>query len=253
MVWPVKGYGINKAYGIKGQYWKACGWHTGADIAAPKGTPILAPISGTIRHRNYGSSFGPYQFVISPSAGQPFANEEVFFAHCLDRLPDGTEVKYGQRISRVGAFGTTTGPHLHIERHLVKGQWNCGVMLNPQPILDWQPTSAPPPSSGWKYPSGTKVYEKYLKWKGHEQNSDKKSVSIGAWQDMLNRHKLVGGANLPITEAWHEMTASETQKCQAQHIPPADSPLSAVFVGPKQFEHVKADVKAPYVWVADTT
>jgi len=145
-MWPIPGYAINQAYGIKGKYWKACGWHTGADIAAPKGTPILAPIAGTIRWRNYGSSFGRSQFVISPSKGQPFANEELFVAHTIDRLPDGTEVRAGQHIARVGADGNATGPHGHFERHSRKQAWYCGVMLNPQDMFNWKPTSAPAPA-----------------------------------------------------------------------------------------------------------
>lgn len=250
---PVRGYGVSTPYRKVGSWWKACGWHTGVDIAAPRGTPIYAPIAGTIRHRNYGSCFGSRQFVISPSAGQPFAAGEVFFAHVLSRLPDGTRVEAGQKISEVGSEGCSSGPHLHLEYHSVKQQWSCGVMRDPAPILAWQPSGGggTPPSGDWKYPSGTKVHQKYLKWRGHEQNADKKSTSIGAWQDMLNRHSLQGGATLPITEAWHSMTAAETQKCQTQHVPPADQPLEAVFVGPKQFEHVKADTKSPYVWVPD--
>jgi hypothetical protein len=257
MVNPVPGFSITTPYRKVGSWWRACGWHTGVDLAAPSGTAIVAPIPGTIRHRNYGAAFGPYQFVISPdpgSTGDPLMdNGEVFFAHNLDRLPDGTQVRAGQRISRVGSLGNSSGPHLHMELHAAKGQWNCGTMRNPQRAIDWQPAGSAPPSDQWKYPSGTKVYAKYLKWKGHEQNSDGKSTSIGAWQDMLNHHSLSGGVTLPVTEAWHSMTAAETQKCQTQHVPPADTPLEQVFVGPKQFDHVKSDVGAPYVWIADTS
>lgn len=250
MVHPVRGYGISTPYRAVGSWWKMCGWHTGVDIAAPLGTPIYAPISGTIRHRNYGDCFGKFQFVISPSKGQPFAEGEVLFAHTRNRLPDGTEVKYGQLISYVGREGCSSGPHLHMQYHITKQQISCGVIRNPQPIIDWRPTA--PPSSGWKYPAGTKVYEKYLGWDGHLLNDDQKSISIGCWQEMMDKHPLEGGANIKITEQWDEPTALETQKCQSQHIPPPDQPLKAVFVGPKQFEHVKAATKSPYIWVADT-
>lgn len=254
---PVRGYGISTPYRKTGSWWKMCGWHTGVDFAAPLGTPIYAPVPGTIRWRAYGTCWGKRQFVISPdpgSTGDPLIdNGEILFAHTLDRLADGTNVKAGQLIARVGNEGCSSGPHLHMQLHTRKQQCTCSVFYNPQRVLDWQPSGTkPPPSSGWKYPAGTKVYAKYLRWKGHEQNADGKSTSIGAWQDMLNRHSLQGGTTLPVTEAWHSMTAAETQKCQTQHVPPADQPLEAVFVGPKQFEHVKAATKAPYEWVGDT-
>lgn len=249
MVWPIPGREITSAYGIKGQHWKACGWHTGADIAAPKGTPILAPIAGTIRHRSYGSAFGPNQFVISPSKGQPFADEEFFVAHTLDRLKDGTEVKAGQHIARVGDLGNATGPHGHFERHKGKGAWSCGVMLNPQAMFDWQPASAPPPASGkWIFPSGHKVYAKYLKVNGHEQNPDRESDSIKALQEMLNKHKMPGGTNLPVTGKYWTQTDTEVRLCQRLHIPPADAAMKS-YVGPKQFAHLKSAVGAPYIWV----
>jgi murein DD-endopeptidase MepM/ murein hydrolase activator NlpD len=143
MVTPVPGYKISTGYGIAGKHWKACGTHTGVDFQAPRGTVVVAAIAGTIRHRQYGSAFGPYQFAISPSAGQPFANDEVFYAHVLDRLPDGTEVHVGQAISHVGSLGNATGPHLHFEYHVGKNNWSCGTMRNPAPVI--ASGSAPPP------------------------------------------------------------------------------------------------------------
>lgn len=249
MVWPVKGYAINQPFGKKGEYWKACGYHTGVDIAAPRGTVIVAPVPGTIRHRNYGAWAGDAQFVISPDPGSTgddlIDHGEVFFAHVQTRLPDGTQVEAGQPISKVGNKGNSTGPHLHLELHSRKQQWNCGVMRNPQRVLDWKP------GAGWRYPAGTKVYQKYLKWDGHLQNADGLSTSIGCWQEMLHAHPLQYGSDVEITEQWNRAVAHETQKCQSQHVPPPDQPVEAVFVGPRQFEHVKGMTGAPYVWVPE--
>jgi hypothetical protein len=226
-----------------------CGWHTGVDIAAPLGTAIYAPISGTIRHRNYGSCFGKHQFVISPSpgdTGDPLIDKgEVFFAHTTSRLADGTRVRYGQRIASVGSEGCSSGSHLHMEFHSVKQQSTCSVMRNPQPILDWRP------GVNWRYPVGTKVYQKYLKWDGHLQNADGLSTSIGCWQEMMHVHPLQYGSDVKVTEQWNRVVAHETQKCQSQHIPPPDQPVEAVYVGPKQFEHVKNATNAPYIWVPE--
>lgn len=146
---PVPGYKVSTAYGARSRYWSCQkdsagrGIHTGVDIAAPKGTPIVAPIAGTIRHRKYGSAFGKFAFSISPSKGQPFADGEVFFAHTLDRLKDGTKVKAGDRIARVGDLGNVTGPHLHMEfLPRSKGRWACGLHANPKPIIDHKEPSS---------------------------------------------------------------------------------------------------------------
>ena len=100
---PVPGKSISTPFGKRGKHWSckktsAGGIHTGVDFAAPSGTKIVAPIAGTIRHRNYGSAFGRHQFAISPSKGQPFAKGEVFFAHTRTRLKDGTKVKIGDKV-----------------------------------------------------------------------------------------------------------------------------------------------------------
>lgn len=235
---PVRGYGISSAYGRKGPYWKTCGWHTGADIAAPRGTPIYAPISGTIRHRNYGSAFGPYQFVISPSKGQPFAEGEVFFAHVLNRLPDGTRVTAGQRISAVGSLGNATGPHLHIELHDRKQEWSCRVMRNPQPVLDWKPSVGvtPPPSGGYPTPTSKKVYLSKLKY------GQKDSDSVWYLQDALNKHSLPAPGNFtinPKTGGYFSQTDTQVRTCQ-QHHGFGNDPEKQSYVGPKQAAHLFA-------------
>ena len=142
---PIPGKSITTPFGKRGKHWSckansSGGIHTGVDYAAPAGTQIVAPIAGTIRHRNYGSAFGRHQFAISPSKGQPFASGEVFFAHTTTRLADGTEVKVGQKIAKVGAEGNVTGPHLHMEyMPSTKGKWNCNVHADPKPVINWKP------------------------------------------------------------------------------------------------------------------
>jgi len=154
---PVPGHGISTAYGIRGKHWScnanaSGGVHTGADFAAPQGTQIVAPISGQIRWRNYGAAFGSHQFAISPDLGQPFAEGEVFFAHTTTRPKDGSYVKAGDPIAKVGAEGNVTGPHLHMEYHATtKGVWNCNVHNNPQPVIDWKDSPAMKSVYAYKY------------------------------------------------------------------------------------------------------
>lgn len=150
-MWPVPAsHPITTAYGKRGSYWSCSensagdGIHTGADMACPTGTALYAAIDGQIRHRNYGSAFGNHQFAISPDPGQPWADGEVFYAHARKRLADGVYVQAGDWVGEAGAEGNVSGPHLHIELHPnTKGSWSCSVHADPQPVLDWQPTSTP--------------------------------------------------------------------------------------------------------------
>ena len=109
-IWPVKGrlsgyFGAQRIYqGKPGSY------HSGMDIAAPDGTPFVAPADG----------------VVILAAQSPFTLEgnllmidhgkglNSAFLHCSELLVQtGDVVKQGQIIGRVGSTGRATGPHLH--------------------------------------------------------------------------------------------------------------------------------------------
>ncbi len=82
--------------------------HSGIDIAAPKGTPVVAPFAGTVLET------GEYFFngrTIFIDHGQGLIS---MFNH-LSRITvvPGTHVNQGQKIGEVGMTGRVTGPHLH--------------------------------------------------------------------------------------------------------------------------------------------
>lgn len=243
MVNPVPGRLISTPFGRRGSHWSCQrnssgqGIHTGADWAAPSGTPIVAPIAGTIRHRSYGSAFGPNQFAISPSAGMPFANGEVFFAHTLDRLRDGTVVAVGQQIARVGAMGNATGPHLHMEyMPNTKNTWRCGIHADPAPIVAHgggsSSPSNPPSSAGGPYVTAN-IYTDKLGF-GEPTNGDQHSDTVKELQERLNRIRLTGGANLPVTGKYHTMTDAEVRKWQEQIVKNPPDPAGRSYLGPRQ-------------------
>lgn len=110
MVRPAPGrisgrFGAQRVYrGQPGAY------HTGLDLAAGAGTPILAPADG----------------VVILAAARPFTLEgrllmldhgqglSSAFLHCsAHAVQEGDRVRQGQPIASVGMTGRATGPHLH--------------------------------------------------------------------------------------------------------------------------------------------
>ena len=111
--------------------------HEAIDIIAPRGTPVLAVDSGTIRKlfTSKAGGFTVYQF----------DSDEVYcyyYAH-LDRyaegLTEGKAVQRGDLIGYVGSSGNAKPdvPHLHFAIFLLgpEKRWWEGKAINPYPIL----------------------------------------------------------------------------------------------------------------------
>lgn len=96
-------------------------YHTGTDIAAPNGTPILAAADGTVVIANgvdrWGGSYG-YYVKLDHGGGL-----QTLYAHCSSIcVTTGQQVQAGQVIGYVGSTGRSTGNHLHLEI-IENGQW----------------------------------------------------------------------------------------------------------------------------------
>ena len=84
--------------------------HTGVDLAAPAGTPIVAPAAGTVR--SVGRRFG-YGLTIELSHTGGVVTR---YAHCRSaNVKPGQQVAAGAQIGTVGSSGLATAPHLHFE------------------------------------------------------------------------------------------------------------------------------------------
>lgn len=111
--WPVPGkYTITSPYGTrKDPITKKKSMHTGIDIAAGTGVPIVAANAGTVIVSGWSSKgYGNY-IVIDHGGGR-----STLYAH-QSRLAvkKGAYVTKGQTIGYVGSTGWSTGPHLHFE------------------------------------------------------------------------------------------------------------------------------------------
>lgn len=82
--------------------------HYGVDLAAPKGTPIVAPADGIVSLASDEMYFEGSLIMIDHGQGlisYYLHNEEVL-------VEEGQVVKQGEQIATVGSKGRSTGPHL---------------------------------------------------------------------------------------------------------------------------------------------
>ena len=83
--------------------------HTGTDIAANLGTPIVSATEGTVI---LASSEGDYGNHLKIQVNDIV----ILYAHCKELLvKEGDVIQQGQAIATVGSTGNSTGPHLHFE------------------------------------------------------------------------------------------------------------------------------------------
>ncbi len=111
--------------------------HNAIDIMAPRGTPVLAAVDGTIRKIATSGSGGLtiYEFDRSQELSYDYAHLDRY----ADGLVEGKAVVRGEVIGYVGSTGNarSNGPHLHfaIERLTPTKEWWKGEPINPYPIL----------------------------------------------------------------------------------------------------------------------
>lgn len=88
--------------------------HQGNDIMAGAGTPIVAPVSGTVTRWRNGGAGGIAMYLWGSD------NNEYYFAHNTRNIAAaGSKVGAGRQIATVGNTGNARGgaPHLHFEIH----------------------------------------------------------------------------------------------------------------------------------------
>ena len=88
-------------------------FHKGLDLAARRGTPVIATADGVVVYSGRDGGFGR---VVRLSHGFGYT---TIFGH-LDKIlvKPGDEVRRGDTIGLLGSSGRSTGPHLHYEVHV---------------------------------------------------------------------------------------------------------------------------------------
>lgn len=109
-IWPVRGR-ISSRFGYRFHpVLKKNKYHSGIDIAAPRGTPILAADNGIVIFSKYNGGYGK---MITIDHGIGYS---TVYGHASTLLVSyGQKVTKGQKIALVGSTGLSTGPHLHFE------------------------------------------------------------------------------------------------------------------------------------------
>ena len=122
--------------------------HTGVDIPAPKGTPVLAAGAGTVIWAGYGvyregfDPTDPYGLAVTIRHDFGYQNQMLYtiYGH-LDQIDvvEGQHVESGETLGLVGETGKVTGPHLHFEVRI--GQNSFFTTRNPElwlvPPIGW--------------------------------------------------------------------------------------------------------------------
>ncbi len=95
--------------------------HTGTDIGAPMGAPVLAALAGRVILADVMGGYG-MAIAIEHDNGV----RQTLYGHLSELfVKPGDQVQQGTMIGRVGSTGASTGPHLHFEfrQMMPDGTW----------------------------------------------------------------------------------------------------------------------------------
>lgn len=123
---PVSG-SITSRFGVRSRIRSSA--HTGLDIAASSGTPMIPVAPGKVTYAGYKGSYGN-MVIINHGKNANGQTVETYYAHCSRlNVSVGDNVDENSIIAYVGSTGNSTGPHLHLEVRL------NGTAVNPQNYL----------------------------------------------------------------------------------------------------------------------
>ena len=108
--WPVSGRVTSYFGGRKSPGGIGSTNHKGIDIAAPRGTAVVAADGGTVVYAGWMSGYG---YLVQINHGNGYV---TYYGHNSSlTVSVGQHVYKGQQIARVGSTGNSTGNHCHFE------------------------------------------------------------------------------------------------------------------------------------------
>jgi len=122
--WPVRGP-VNSDFGPRVSPWAGSGEnHSGLDIGAARGTPVIAPASGVVVLAGAQPEYG---ITLVIDHGNDL---KTLYGH-LSRVDveAGQKIERGQVVALTGNTGRSSGPHLHYEIQV------AGKAVNPRLYL----------------------------------------------------------------------------------------------------------------------
>jgi murein DD-endopeptidase MepM/ murein hydrolase activator NlpD len=134
-IWPIDGR-LMSSFGRRSDPFSGEGaYHTGVDITAPTGTPVMAAADGMVLRAEWFSGYGKL-VVLSHGNGM-----QSWYGHLskFDVIA-GQEIRQGEVLGRVGSTGRVTAPHLHYEVRV------AGAPVNPYRFLTRSAAAAAQPA-----------------------------------------------------------------------------------------------------------
>lgn len=113
--------------------------HSGHDMFAPSGTPLVAATDGVIAEAGSDGGQGNYVYLYDPEGDRTFV-----YMHMVGPtvIKAGEKVEAGTELGGVGCTGSCSGDHLHFE--IREGKGYVGEAQDPLPELkDWESIEKP--------------------------------------------------------------------------------------------------------------
>jgi Peptidase family M23 len=105
-------------------------FHSGLDIGAPSGTPVVATATGTVISAGWNGGYGKAIII------QHNDVQQTLYGHLSEiSVQPGQVIEQGTVIGLVGSTGNSTGPHLHFETRMPNG--NTWVAIDPSEDIQY--------------------------------------------------------------------------------------------------------------------
>lgn len=119
--WPVRGWVTREFQSINDPIIRQ---HSGMDIAAQQGTPVISAGDGIVTYADWDQDLG---WLVVIEHGYGFTSR---YGHNASlRVAKGNRIQRGQIIALVGSTGRSSAPHLHYEI------WKDRIPVNPRSYL----------------------------------------------------------------------------------------------------------------------